>query len=161
MSWKDGVTIRGTAPDGSVESIRFRQPMWQQLTVLLAMPIGALLGGLASGSLFTVKDHPAAFFAPAIGIPVAGLVGFVVNGARRVSLTRDALVVERVGGHRTIPWSEIEGFTIREFMGAQLIVVHRFKGRRVRLAVPSGGFLGDRDFDRKYHTIGQWWLTCR
>jgi hypothetical protein len=29
------------------------------------------------------------------------------------------------------------------------------------LAAPIGGFLGDRDFDRKYHTIGQWWLICR
>ncbi|MEY9836170.1 hypothetical protein [Streptacidiphilus sp. EB103A] len=161
MSWKDGVTIRGAAVDGSVESIRFRQPLRQLLLGLLFVPIGMLFGGLASGSLFTVVAHPAAFFAPAIGVPVVGLVGFVVNGTRAVSLTRDALVVERIGGHRTIPWSEIEGFTIRELLGAKQIMVHRVKGRRVRLGAPIGGFLGDRDFDRKYHTIGQWWLTCR
>jgi hypothetical protein len=161
MSWRDGVTIRGTAPDGSVESIRFRQPRRQLLLGLLFVPIGMLFGGLASRTLFSVADHPVAFFAPASGILVAGLVAGAAHETGGVSLTRDALVLHRMGVRRTVPWHEIEGFTIREVLGSKQVVVHRVRGRRLTLPAPIGGFLGDRDFDRKYHTIGQWWLTCR
>ena len=161
MGWKDGVAIQGTALDGSVESIRFRHPLRQRLIVLLAVPVGMFFGGLASGALSTVADHPVALLGPVVGVTAGGLVAFGLNGTRGVSLTRDALVIERMGSRRAIAWSVIQGFTFRELPGSKQIVVHRAKGGRVRLPAPIGGFLGDRDFDRKYHTIGQWWLTCR
>jgi hypothetical protein len=161
MSWRDGVTIRATAVDGSVESIRFRHPMWQRLWPVLCVPVSVLFGAAASGVLLISPDRPNAVLGPMVMAMVGSTIGALSNRNRGVVLTPAALVVERLGGRRTIPWSEIEGFTIREILGSRQVVVHRVKGRRLTLAAPIGGFLGDRDFDRKYHTIGQWWLICR
>lgn len=166
VTWVDGVTIRGARPDGSAEEIRFRPALRNRLVQLLAGPIGVLCGTGA----FLVTQHgdiaSLQFVRDVAGPMLATLVGagsvHLVN-SQGVTLTPGALVVHRFGKpRRVVPWAEIEGLSIRSVLSAEQIVLHRTGGRRrIRLAIPSGGFLGDPAFLTKYHTIGAWWLAGR
>ena len=163
MSWASGVTIRGIRPDGSVEQIRFTPTLRCRLLPLLAGPLGVLLGTLMflltspgdASSLQPWRDILQPILAGTAG---GGLVALSTN--QGVTLRPDALVVHRLSRSQvTIPWTEITGFTLRDFLGSRQIVVHRSDGRRIRLRGPIGGFLGDPEFAAKYHTIGTWWLA--
>ncbi len=163
VSWASGVTIRGVRPDGSAEQIRFRPILRTRLLPLLATPLGVLLGVLMS--LLTSPGDASAVLplwnllrSVLAGLVGAGLVSLLNN--QGVTLRPDALVVHRFGRARvTVPWTAIDGFTVRDVLSARQIVVHRSDGRRVHLRNPIGGFLGDPEFEAKYHTIGTWWLA--
>jgi hypothetical protein len=163
VSWASGVTIGGIRPDGSAEQIRFRPTLRTRLLPLLAIPLGVLLGTLMA--LLTSHGDASAvlplrnLLQPVLaGLGTTGLLSLLDN--RGVTLRPDALVVHRFGRFRlTVPWTAIEGFTIRDVLSTQQIVVHRADGRRIRLRGPIGGFLGDPEFQAKYHTIGTWWLA--
>lgn len=166
MTWVDGVTIRGAGPDGSAEEIRFRPALRNRLVQLLAGPIGVVCGTCAV--LVTAHGDTASpqLLRDVAGPMLAGLVGagsVHLLTSQGVTLTSRALIVHRFGKpRRVVPWTEIEGLSIRSVLTAEQIVLHRTGGRRrIRLAMPVGGFLGDPAFLTKYHTIGAWWLAGR
>ena len=61
---------------------------------------------------------------------------------------------------RRIPWSKITGVGQQNVFGADRIVLWVEDGRTVRTRAPYAAFgIGYNAFQRKFHTIGQWWLA--
>jgi hypothetical protein len=108
--------------------------------------------------------HPLAgsvFLGPFLVMALTGLVcGQVMGRGFGVTLTSEALISHGLC-RRVLPWSEITGITRGSRMGTRRVEVHLCDGRTVRLRAPLGGFPWDPDFERKFHTIGQWWLARR
>lgn len=163
MSWASGVTVRGIRPDGSAEQIRFSPTLRNRLLQLLGVPLGVLLGALmvlltAHGDTSSLRPWRDILQPILAGLGGAGLMSLFSN--QGVTLRPDALVMHRFGSSRvTVPWPAIVGLTLRDFPGSRQIVIHRSDGRRTTLRAPTGGFLGDKEFEARYHTIGTWWLA--
>ena len=165
MSWASGVIIRGARPDGSVEQIRFQPTLRSRVIPMLGAVVGVLMGTL----MFMLTQHVGPSSIPLgqdmlgpmlAGVFGAGIVAPFNNSG--VVLTPATLTAKRFGrGDVTLPWTAIEGFTLRRVMGTTVVVVHCSDHRRIRLHAPTGGFLGDPAFEAKYHTIGIWWTAAR
>jgi hypothetical protein len=159
VGWRDGVAVHGLRPDGTAEEVGFRDPLPQQLQGFLFVPLGAFVGMALQGTFLV--QNPGTVAMPFAAAALGGSIGALIRCRNSVRLTPEGLVVTRFGSGSCLAWSQIEGFTVRRVLGSRVVLVHRADGRKTKLPVPIGGFLGDRNFDRKYHTIGQWWLNRR
>ena len=84
-------------------------------------------------------------------------LSFVVG----VTLAHDHVLVRNIR-RRKIMWAQVRYIRIEPWMGNRTIVIYEEGGRRTRLRAPISGFLyGDRRFEEKYRTIGQWYLDHR
>jgi len=78
-----------------------------------------------------------------------------------VTVSREALTVHGPSG-RVIPWRDIQGNSLERQLGGAIVVVDESSGRRTRLPAPiTGPLSGDRGFEAKYRTIGEWYLALR
>jgi hypothetical protein len=150
--------VAGASVD--TQSVRYRLS-WRQLGWLCGL-LALMYGGFIVFLHLQFPDDPwsqtSSFFLPQIVLPVA-LVCF--NRAMSLTLTPDALVTRNLS-RRVIPWSAIGWITTESQLGTKCVVVFEQSGRRTRLRVPATGFLfWDRDFDAKFHTIGDWYLAHR
>jgi len=160
MTWGDGVAVRGTQlDDGYAETIRFRQTPFQSAQPMLAI-FAVIFVFFGSESLSDPVTRQM-LLGPIWFMPCTGAtIGLIVSRGFGVTLTPDALVSHGMR-RRVLPWSEITGITKDNLLGTRRVVVHLRDGRTVRLRAPIGGFPWDPDFERKFHTIGQWWLARR
>ncbi|WP_392964827.1 hypothetical protein [Streptomyces sp. LN245] len=63
---------------------------------------------------------------------------------------------------RTVPWASVQSVRVEHVMGGRVVALYEAGGRRTRLRAPITGFLQrDRNFEEKFHVIGQWWLAHR
>jgi hypothetical protein len=130
------------------ESIKFRLFRLAMLVVTLALLLASnlwtplvLVFGLIVGSATVVGGH---WFG--------------------VDLTASDAVVNNLRRQR-IPWAGVQAVTRESRMGVQSVALWTVGGERIRLAAPSANFLrldlSARDFEQRFHIIGQWWLEHR
>ncbi|MBR7835668.1 hypothetical protein KDL01_20500 [Actinospica durhamensis] len=63
---------------------------------------------------------------------------------------------------RRIAWDDVEYIEIQKRFGSRVIAIYQRNGRRTQLRAPVTGFLNwDKQFEEKFHAIGQWWLEHR
>lgn len=92
-----------------------------------------------------------------VGLPLASITRLQMS----VTLTPDALIHRRLR-RRQIPWTNISQISTQSLMGGRSVVVYEHSGRRTRLGVPVTGLMyWDRDFDAKFHAIGEWFMAHR
>lgn len=151
MSWWDGVTVWGSRPDGSVASVRFRQPRRQRLYS------AGFLALCFSPSIALQLSHgypPLAMYAL---VPVC--MAMAVPNRYGAELTQEALVMRGLRT-REIPWTSIRDIAVRRRMGAKRVTLWLVDGTAHNLREPLGGLPRDPDFDRKLHTL-VWWTQRR
>lgn len=137
--------------------IRFRLGIWQCLLPVMPAFLGLGLG--------TLNPAGRAAFGPWFFVPwAASVLLLTVISATfpfGITLTPSAAVVRNLR-RRTIPWVSVQSVRVERIMGGRFVALYEADGRRTRLRAPMTGFLQrDRDFERKFHTVGQWWLAHR
>ncbi|MFJ7969162.1 hypothetical protein [Streptomyces sp. NPDC096324] len=138
------------------EEVRFRPGMRQCVLPLLLMTVclwsGTVLRAVADVGL-PVFD---------VWTPVLWIVLVVsVVSPFGITLTPSAARVHDLR-RRTVPWTSVQSVRIEHVAGGRVVVLYEADGRRTRLRAPVTGFLQrDRDFEEKFHVIGQWWLAHR
>ncbi|MFE2533310.1 hypothetical protein [Streptomyces sp. NPDC059371] len=140
----------------ALEEIRFRLGIRQCVPPLLLMTVCVWSGTV----LRAVADVGLSAF------DVWALVLWIVLVASVVSpfgttLTPSAARVRDLR-RRTVPWASVQSVRVERVMGGRVVVLYEAGGHRTRLRAPMTAFLqGDRDFDEKFHVIGQWWPAHR
>ena len=143
--------------------MRFRLTRRQRLSSVAATSLGFLVVILAMGN--PVEDHSSLVYrimvvGATIVIPL-GLLGALLVRWQGATLTQEALRVHNFRA-RVIPWRDIQSIAVQPLLGSRTIVVREHSGRRTRLRAPvSGPLYSDPEFDSKFHTIGQWFMSRR
>lgn len=141
------------------EEIRFRPGVWQRVLPLLPMTMA--LGFDAFLRVVSTVPRPA-FDARFHSLwIVLVLMLLVASSFFGITLTPSAARVHGLR-RRTVPWASVQSVRVEQVMGGRVVVLYEAGGRRTRLRAPFTGFLQrDRDFEEKFHVIGQWWLAHR
>jgi hypothetical protein len=137
------------------EEIRFRPGVRQGVLPLLLMTV-CLWSGTA---LRAVTDVGPVFDVWTLVLWIMLVVSVVSPFG--ITLTPSAARVHDLR-RRTVPWASVQSVRVEQVMGGRVVVLYEAGGRRTRLRAPATGFLQrDRDFEEKFHVIGQWWLAHR
>ncbi|MGW3913013.1 hypothetical protein ACWEBX_16040 [Streptomyces sp. NPDC005070] len=139
------------------EEIRFRLGVRQRLTPVIPAVLILVLDTLnpASRAPFGVW-----FFVTWV-VLVLLLTVASATSPFGITLTPSAALVRNLR-RRTVPWASVQSVRVEQVMGGRVVVLYEAGGRRTRLRAPVTGFLQrDRDFEEKFHVIGQWWLAHR
>ena len=163
--------VQVSGDTSSRHEIRFRQTAWQRTMPFAIIPVFSC----AEAAYRLWGPQPPAADAPSTGTQHAMIVfsyvviafavlimalGFLMSQSFGITLTPTEARVHGVR-RRTIRWSDVRAVTTEKKLGTRYVILHQ-ADRRTRLRAPITGFLiTDRDFDAKYHTIGQWWLAHR
>lgn len=149
------------------ESVRYRLTPWQMImpcTIFAAVLIGAFVAWFLEPQpgLTDAQRHQLATSNAVIYAVLVVLMLLAVWQSRRwgvvLTPTEARVYVLR---RRVIRWSDVRAVTWETSFGARSVVLHE-ANRRTSLRAPCTGFLAwDRNFEAKYHTIEQWWLTHR
>ncbi|MFE1286841.1 hypothetical protein [Streptomyces sp. NPDC058751] len=141
------------AQDGIRFRLGIRQCLLPVTPVFLSLGLNSLnpAGRAAFGPWFLVPWAASALLATVVSVTVPF----------GITLTPSAAVVRNLR-RRTIPWASVQSVRVEQIMGSRFVALYEADGRRTRLRAPMTGFLQrDRDFEVKFHTIGQWWLAHR
>lgn len=118
---------------------------------LLWLPVAALrfaAGGIATG-------------VAALALAAVLVATFFVAGRYGVTLTPGYLVVRGLR-RRVIAWDEIRDITAANVVSSKRVAVHLADGSTTRPLAPLHNWVQpDREFDRKFSTIYDWWLGAR
>jgi hypothetical protein len=139
------------------EEIRFRLSVRQRLLPVIpaVLSLGVNVLNPAGRAAFG-----AWFFVLWVGLVLLVTV-LAATSPFGVTLTPSAALVRNLR-RRTIPWASVQSVRVEQVMGTRLVALYQADGRRTRLRAPITGLLqGDRDFEAKFHVIGQWWLAHR
>ena len=142
----------GVAPAGG--RVRFRPAANERVPVLIGL---ACLMAFAVWSWLRIHDPVGLVFPPLFGLEF-GYITWVLG----ITLTADEAIVHR-GRRRRIRWRDVQFIQIeKSTWNSRVIVIYEASGRRTRLRAPiSNPPFRDKDFERKFHVIGEWWLEHR
>jgi hypothetical protein len=133
-------------------SIRFRPPLWPQLFILLP--------GLASGlHIMLVLHIEVGFLIPWIALLV---LTCALGRWFGITLTTTDAVLYSLRPRR-IPWTSIQAVTQEHVIGTRQVALWTDTGQRIALRAPIVAWpgVGNKQFDKHFHTIGRWWLEHR
>lgn len=163
--------VQVSGDTSSRQEIRYRQTVWQRTMPFAIIPILSCAEAAnqiwgpqppAADTASTANDHLTVVIT-SVSIALCLLILIVdVVQTRSFGITLTPTEAHVHGlRRRTIRWSDVRAVTTEKTLGTRSVILYQ-ADRRTRLRAPITGFLiRDRDFERKYHTIGQWWLDHR